>query len=462
MNPQKKLAGPMDTRFYIASGFLILAFLIGGGSRSDILSLALLRPIAVLACGYALWTMSMDTVRANRFKFWMIGAVFALVIVHLIPLPPSLWSKLPGRELAILIDSSTGLEGTWRPISLVPAATWNALFALFVPLAAFLLVVQMRGARKEALLPLFIGIGMLSGIVGVLQTAGDPNGPLYFYRYTNSGAAVGLFANRNHQAILLACLFPMLAVFAVSAGASASQARLRRWGALVCGLLLVPLLLVTGSRAGLVSGAIALMAALLIYNFAPSENRMKVRGAGKAIFTLGVAGSVAALTALTIWMSRAEALNRLTAHDQFSDLRFRIWGHIADMSWQYFPIGSGIGSFVEVYQIGERSSVINHLYVNHAHNDWLELLMTGGAAAVLILLVGLAAFAVTLMRTFGIGQGRGKPRNLAFSWMGATVLTVLMLGSIGDYPLRTPALSCLFVVAIFWMEHGLASRHDIN
>ena len=187
--------------------FLILTFLTGGGSRADIQSLIILRPAAVIFCGVGLWSLKWAHVKANRFFFGMTAAIFALVIGHLIPLPPSIWGSLPGRELISEIDKAAELGEVWRPVSMVPSATWNAFYSLFVPLAVLSLGVQLSREERFKLLPIVIGLGLISGLVGLLQVIGDPSGPLYLYMVTNNGSAAGLFANRNHQAILLAMLF---------------------------------------------------------------------------------------------------------------------------------------------------------------------------------------------------------------------------------------------------------------
>src|SRR5438045_7942021 len=55
----------------------------------------------------------------------------------------------------------------------------------------------------------------------------------------------------------------------------------------------------------------------------------------------------------------------------------------------YAPVGSGLGSFVPVFQLFERPDTVLKQYVNHAHNDYIELFIeTGllGAAALLVFL----------------------------------------------------------------------------
>jgi O-antigen ligase len=435
--------------FWALIAFLILTFLTGGASRADVQSLIILRPAAVIFCGIGLWSLKWEHVKANMFLFGMATAIFALVGLHLIPLPPSIWGALPGREIITEIDKLAELGQVWRPISMVPSSTWNAFYALFVPLAVLLLGAQLTHEERFKLLPWVLGLGLFSGLWGILQVAGPRDSALYTYAVTSNGSATGLYANRNHQAILLASLFPLLAVYASTSVRSIEQLALRLWLAIGAGVVLVPLLLVTGSRAGLILGVVGLLSILLVYR-QPTSLTPKKRKTKKFDLRYALAGfGVLCLGALTIIMSRAEAFQRLFAAGQGEDDRFKVWVPIAQMAWKYFPFGSGVGSFVEVYQIDEPYALLSPEYYNHAHNDWLEIYMTGGLPALLLLAVAVLAWARLSVKSLRAPLGEG--RATAFARVGALTTLILALGSIGDYPLRTPSLACVFVIAALWL-----------
>ncbi len=388
-------------------------------------------------------------VRAYRFLFLMTAAIFVLMIMHLLPLPPQIWGALPGRAIVAEVDKAAQLGAVWRPISLVPTATWNAFYSLFVPLAVLLLGVQLTREQRFHLLPLVLGIGLVSGFLGLLQSIGAPGGPLYLYRVTSAGSAVGLFANRNHQAVFLASLFPMLAIFA-TVDVPSEQERNRKLGLVIAaGAVLIPLILVTGSRAGLIIGLLGLGLAVLLYGRSEgvAVDRRKLANIGPR--RIIVAFAVLGLGALTVAMARAEAVRRLFAPDQTEDLRFRLWQPVAEMAWKYFPAGSGIGSFVEVYQVDEPYQLLNPTYLNHAHNDVLEVYLTAGLPG--MLLVAFAALAFCRLAYVRVRSSIGAGRGVIFGRLGATIVALLVLASLGDYPLRTPSLMCLFVIATLWL-----------
>jgi O-antigen ligase len=438
--------------FWVMMSYLVLLAVTGGGSRSDIQSLTILRPVSALVLAYALWGLTWGQLRPFRFLLLLALAAILLLIVHLVPLPPALWAVLPGRDLAVEIDKVSGLGLTWRPLSLVPSETWNALYAMIVPLAVLALLMRLTRTQRFDLIPLLIVVGLLSGFVGLLQAIGPENSPFYLYRITNSGAAVGFFANRNHQAIMLACLFPMLAVYASTGVETLEQWRLRSVLAVIAGVFLVPLLLVTGSRAGLIVGVLGLAATALLHrrpHFVKPAKRKVQRF--NPLVVVGIL-SVIGIIALTILMSRAQAIDRLLARDGTEELRFAMWPSIALMVGKYFPFGSGLGSFVEVYQIDEPMRLIDQEYVNHAHNDWLELALTGGVPA--LLLVGIAAFAWArsawiLFRASPIGN-----RDITIGRLGALIILMLAIASVADYPLRVPSITGLIMIAAAWMRFG--------
>jgi O-antigen ligase len=435
--------------FWLLVVFLIITFFTGGASRSDVQSLIILRPAAVVFCGLAVWTLRWSYVKKNRFLFGMAVSIFVVVGMHLIPLPPIIWSSLPGRELINEIDGTLNLGSIWRPISMSPPATWNALFSLFVPLAVLLLGVQIKNEERYKLLWVLLAFALFSGFLGILQVIGDPQGPLYLYRITNHGSAVGLFSNRNHQAIFLVTSIPMLTVFACTGINTNEQLNARSYMSLALGLILVPLILITGSRTGLVLAVLVLLSVASLYK-KPTITIPKKRTNKKFNFWWFLAVvALLVLTALTIVMSRAEALKRIVSSGQSDDLRFQIWPQLLELGWKYFPFGSGVGSFVEVYQISEPTEMLSPAYVNHAHNDWLELWMTLGLPALILLGIAVVAFVRALPLVFY--SNANSHREKTYAKLGAILILLFALGSITDYPLRSPSLSCVFVIACLWL-----------
>jgi O-antigen ligase len=155
------------------------------------------------------------------------------------------------------------------------------------------------------------------------------------------------------------------------------------------------------------------------------------------------------LTIVTVWFGRAEAWDRLLATDPADELRVAILPILFDLTWTYFPVGAGIGSFESVFRLNEPDVLLAPTYMNHAHNDWLEVALTGGIPAVILLLIALVAFVVRATPLFS-RQLKPTP-SLCLARLGSVLILLLAIASSSEYPLRTPSLACLFVVASLWM-----------
>ena len=440
---------------------LLAAFLLGGSSRADITSLVVLRPLAALCLGYGLSRLQLVHIRDNRFVVVMALAVLALPALQLVPLPPAWWGALPGRELVTSIDRAVGLGQVWRPLSLAPDATLNALEALLVPFAVLVLGVQLDARERQLLVGVVLVIGGISAVLGLAQVLDGANLSLYFYKVTNDGKAVGLFANRNHQALMLATLLPMLAV----RGASSESGRQNEIGrqraitgklfSLLAGLALLPLIMITGSRAGLLLAATAMVLIALFFRRSAAGNSVggsrllsDMLQRSRAALPIAVILVCLGVVALTVWFGRAAAWQRLFSSAPGDDMRFLIVPTLWTMISGYFPFGTGMGSFERVYQVHEPDSLLEPTYMNHAHNDWLELILIGGLPALVLLIVAIAAFCLRARQLWV--RRRQQSSVLRLAWLGMVVMTLAALASLGDYPLRVPSLACFFVVAMLW------------
>jgi O-antigen ligase len=439
--------------FWLLAVFLVLLALTGGGSRPDILSLAIVWPAAIMVAAVAAWTVTAADLARVRFALLLLGAVFVLVLAHLVPLPPAWWQALPGRHLVTAIDRQAGLEDVWRPLSLVPSATRSALFSLFVPLAVLLVGGQLDRSALERLLLVILMVALFDAVLALLQLLAPPTSPLFLYDHTNYDSATGLFANRNHQAILLAITLPMLVV-ATTMRAGTRQATAIRWGALLVAAFLIPLLLVTGSRAGLVLGLVAGASSLLLIrrrstgrslgNYASVSRRRQMLLDPRV---LGAAG-IMLLIGLTLSAERAVSVERLFGNDSNAELRFKVWPVIIDAIPTYLPMGSGIGSFERVFQITEPDAILRPTYLNHAHSEPLEILLTAGIPGFVLLLVAVVGWSVAAWQTLRVPVGSGS--SVLFARLGVIVIALLALGSVADYPVRTPFLAALLTLSTLW------------
>lgn len=437
----------------LISLFVVAAFLTGGSARPDVASLIILRPLSALMLGYALWFLTRQEATRHSIPFAFAVAVVALAVVHVVPLPPQFFAGSIGHQLAQDIDASVGLVGLWRSFALSPEHAWNALFSLLTPLAVLVACARLTDEGLRSLAALLLAVCLASAILAAAQISVGGGSGLYFYRITNNGDAVGLFANRNHQAILLACSFPLLAFFAARRGHSKRTDRRRLIFAFGSALFILPLLLVTGSRAGAAAGLLGLLSSAFVYRAAshPAKPTPSRKNASR-IAVIGSALIAIVVIAATIVTGRAQALLRILETDRDQELRFQYWEVVATNLSSFMPFGTGNGSYERVFQLLEPDALLRPSYSNHAHNDWLEVVMTTGIPGGILLVVALIFFLASIASV--VKQWRPGCRGQGLSVAGLSIVGILALGSVFDYPLRTPALLSLFVIACVWVTRG--------
>ncbi|HEV7234382.1 MAG TPA: O-antigen ligase family protein, partial [Sphingorhabdus sp.] len=302
-------------------------------------------------------------------------------------------------------------------------------------------------------------------LLGLMQAIGEPGSSLYLYRITNNGSAVGFFANRNHAAVLLGCAFPMLAVFASSADGARGQHRFRHLLAAATAIVLIPLILVTGSRSGMISALLGIFAAFLLYRQPRGRREDRSSHArGLTVARISVVLGALGLAAVTYFFSRAEAVERLFAENLGAVGRTDFLIASVDLFWKYFPWGSGSGSFVEAFLIIEPTSSLDSTYLNRAHNDWAETAVTFGVLGLIILGASVFAF---VRRTYRLWRAPNvNSREIILGRLASATIAIIAIASFSDYPLRTPFMLGLFAVFILWFvgsgrELG-RSLHAVN
>ena len=422
----------------------------GGSSRPDVQSLALLNPLMIVCCGIALLTLRLEHLEGKKWFLVSFLCAILMVTTYLSPLSVRIVNfSMSADVLATLRavgDGSTASE----ILLMAPSATWQSLFFLFAPLAVLLSALQLNRDDLRLSVPLLIGAGAISGIIGVLQLAGSASGPLYFYQITNNGGAVGLFANRNHAAVFLACLLPMLALFGAQPKGARRVRNTRQLIAISIAIILIPLILVTGSRSGMLTATVGLIGGALLYvSHAPSYRGSKT--AKSAMPILGAA-ILASLVLATVYFSRAEAIERIFAENAGAKDRTDFWTSSLQLFWHYFPLGFGPGGFVPAFQKIEPLALLDGAYLNRLHNDWFETALSFGVPGILLMLTVAGYY---LRRSFVLWTRMdGTQSAVALGRMASVVIAILGIASLSDYPMRTPAMAGFAALVLIWFAHA--------
>jgi O-antigen ligase len=414
----------------VAPLYLFLCLILGG-SAQGIWENALLQLLGLAMIGWAAMTPRNEPLAPAARQLLILG-IFAIAVVafQLIPLSASLWTHLGGRGVFGSDYALLGLETPALPISLAPYKSLDCLPSLIPPLAIICAIVRLKAYRPSWLTVALIA-GTIAGVMlGAMQVGGTDaeSSPWYLYPETSIGYAVGFFANANHMAILLVISLPFLAAL-LAAGRHAKFQHLTALVAAVVGagaVILVGILL-NRSIAGYGLALPVLCASALIVIPARSRARPLLMIAA-VVLLLGALGAIAAsstspgrLGASTSVQSR-EVMLRTTAKA------------IGD----FMPLGSGLGSFRQVYDLYEDPALVTDTYVVHAHNDYAELALETGVPGLIILLL-FVGWWVGLVRRVWQSVEAGP-----FARAASIASAAILAHSVVDYPLRTAAISACF------------------
>lgn len=430
--------------FWLLALFLGALWFAGGASRGDAAGQLVTRLFA--------WTiLILLAIKAQGIDWRPIRPVFAfffitvsLVACQLIPLPPAVWSDIPGHQMLLRAAEVIGSPQPWRPLSISPSATANALASLVVPGTVLLLCANLSNREHWIIARIVVGLVLAGSVVALIQVSGGHYAnPLINYV---PGSVSGNFANRNHFALFLAIGCLLAAVISVS-----QRGPHRRLSLGV--LLLIPIfalvVLAVGSRAGLVLTALAIPIGLSI-GWAQIRERLRIlpRLVVIGLSTLALV-AVSGIFAAAIVLDRAESVHRAFGLEASADLRRQALPYIFEATQEYFPYGAGFGTFDPAYRIVEPDELLRLTYFNHAHNDWAETLLSGGLAGLFLLAAILVWFVASVWRVW---RNRRSRPHLAFA--GAGILLLFMAASLVDYPARTPMGMALIALAAVWLQRG--------
>lgn len=410
--------------------YLLAVLIFGGASAAGYSANLLLQLGAAVLIAWALWRANPIETQATGLRPFLL-ALGALALLQFMPLPPALWQILPGRDTVAEGFRLAGQDLPWLSYSLDP---WGSLQSLVWWLPAIALLLALRtgpGPSTRQLVWLIVGFAQATALLAAVQFLA---GSGYIYGITNIGNGVGLFANSNHFGSF------QLAAIALAAGQWLhDRPAKRRFNSRLPQELGLVVLLAPMVIAVLLSQSAACMLLLLplgagIALLVRPEVRISWPLVGLAGFAL--AGGI-------IWLltSGLVANDLLNQSESAGISRSEFLAKGSQIAVAFAPFGSGIGTFRELYPWYEDATTVGTTYVNHAHNDLLELVIEAGIAGLIVLGLFLRWLAV---RAWQLWSGPRSDNPVA---LAATLAIVLVLiHSLVDYPLRTAAVSGLMAL----------------
>jgi O-antigen ligase len=435
-------------RSAVAPAYLFLCLLLGG-SAQGVWANAILRLAAIGIIAWALIARREELLsRPVRQLLALVGLALMLIAIQLVPLPASIWEALPGREHLLEGYRLLGVEPGPQALSLGPYDSIATLLALLPPLGMLAAMIGLR-SYSASWLAVALVTGTIAGVLlGILQvTSADPMASRwYFYQQSNFGVATGFFANSNHMAGLLLVSVPFIAALGATVRERSKDVRLRFAAlALVAGGLVVVVIgiVLNGSLAGYGLGLPVVLASFLMLFGAHT------RLGRRAALGIGIAGLVAVALLWSTPVSRGAATSVSS--------RQVILSNSVGLVREYGVLGSGLGTFEKVYRMSEDPAKVDRYYVNHAHNDYLEVAIETGLPGIVLMLLFLVWWCRQVLRMLR------SPAADEFAIAGAIASAALLLHSVVDYPLRTAAMSVVFAMClVLIVQSRRSARSDFD
>ena len=334
-------------------------------------------------------------------------------------------------------------------ISINPENSLLACMRLSTYASVFLCVFLLAGKPERAsfLLWFFVVSACLYAVYGLFRYASDWDKILW---YSTTGKQLsGPFINRNNAATYFGFgLVCALAMMLKSIGRKTSENhhaafRFRllaifeslsgRTGILfVISATLLTALMLTASRGGIMAtlaGCLTLAGLQIVKRGTGPSGAFRFAGLGVIavlfLVTLEVSGSV--LTA-RILSSDLETGGRLDVYRMTASA-------ISDNAW----VGTGLGTFQDMFPIFRDDILTNGLIWDKAHNDYLELLLGFGVPAAGLFLICLAVLFVRALRGYF-----NRRRDSIYCGVAVSVSAIAILHSLIDFSLQIQAIAMAY------------------
>ncbi|MEP3421286.1 MAG: O-antigen ligase family protein [Erythrobacter sp.] len=440
-----------QSTFWAILAVLIIAIAFGGGGSKYGIANLIVQLAALIALsfhGKAFWQFWTTAPAALRL---LIGLSILLPLLFVVPLPPSVWAALPGREL--MVQSYDLLGGQeWASASVDPFRTMLAVSALIAPLA--LLTIGWNAPRDRLVLVgwVAVGLGLANFLIGIPQVLSNSETGVFYPENPMPGVLFGSFANRNSTGLFLVGALALAALLPMPQRLARADLPMR---VAVC-LFLVVAIVLTRSRTALVLALIPMgLVVLRMILFQRAARRAgHVRSNRSIWITIAPIAVLIAIFGAVLIAAPGRIGDVAERFERTEDARSYIWEDAAYSADRYWPVGSGMGTFDDVFQVDESLENMTLRRAGRAHNDYLEVAIEAGVP-------GLLLIAGWLILLIWLSWRARNSHDRWIAWSGATILFAIALQSVTDYPLRNMAILTFASFALLILvRFGAPNGHE--
>lgn len=389
---------------------------------------------------------------------FLMALALAVAAVAVLQRTPGLWPENPiwrraGSVFGADLTGRGGISVRWPWLDLLPA---------MLPALALVggMTLPRPRWRSRQILRGIGAVGLAYALFWLMLYLRDPQAVLWRLKTHHVEVLTGTFLNRNMAAAFLGLAFVAAVLLVIDSackrfemrasgdegrGLSGSQGGF--FFDLTTILVCFATMSLTLSRAGLGLALLASAFAMVLrFRLLPSGiSKVATRSAAALFVLMTVLFAALALNDLSVRIAETERVDAYRLEVYKASVRI-----IAD----HWPIGVGIGRFVDVFP-AYRSDLMSASGVwDRAHNTYLQIGVEAGVPVLLGLLGLVALLYGTIVRA---SLRDGKPNILAI--FGASAFLMPILHSLVDYPAQIPGYSIPLATLVgFVLVHTRAPR----
>ncbi|MEW6068888.1 MAG: O-antigen ligase family protein [Nitrospirota bacterium] len=421
-----------DSKIAIAATAILILSVLSFGAveiwSSTLIEAFVLTLIIVWLIRTKTWQSQFATTSKEEiYIFIALVSFLVYIFMQMLPLPPVILKYISPKSFELYSfytadknpQMHISLYAYKTEIEFLRALTYSFFFVLFV-----FNIKDMHTLEK--ILKILAYFGFVLAIFAILQKA-IWNGKIYWLREVIAGNPFGPFVNRNHYAGFIGMLIPLTLGLAFTRKSRERQLLFGFFGIIMSVSLFLSL-----SRAGIISFfmGIAVFGFFLLWHKFRAKKEM------------AIATFLCIIFLYLLYIGIDPVIDRFYKTDITHEERLVVWSATLKAFKDFYLTGSGIGTFLHVFPLYSPENITS-IY-DHAHNDYLELILEVGIIGTVLLFSFLFFFIRFILK----GKWEGRIGIIKISMLSS--ITTIAIHSIFDFNLHIPS-NALMLSALFGM-----------
>jgi O-antigen ligase len=390
---------------------------------------------------------------------------FALILFQTLNLPEFILGLISHHKADLFHSRSEALQHIFgegiklsSTLSLYPFLTYEKLL-LYLSYAAFFLTVSnyIKSSRRiKRFFWIVFTIAIVESLIGLLQ-------------YIASGTKVpasGTYINPNHFAGLLVAVIPVFLGYILYLGSNKGSV-LSRWTdklkihlstrliLLFATSLTAISMILAQSRGAIFSFAVSILSFYILISRNRKSGSLKIFLA--AFFVLVIVYS--------IWIGLDPVIEKFSEATKEVPNRTSIWKDSLNLITDFPLFGSGLGNFNLAYTLYKKEAAGPYVY-DHAHNDYIELIVETGILGFALVMYGLISFFIPAIRAVRDFNPKKDPLRFYLLLGSLSGMFGMMAHAITEFVFQIPSNAYYFTfilgLSVSMTDHLYRVIHKTN